>query len=100
MVSVKWVRVATGPAPTVKVLPATVLVKGPPGKLIAHPKAKDGVGEMGVRVDWPRVQREMGGTGARPSSSTGGGTRTCGVEVAEVHVKALDSVGPTGEIKQ
>src|SRR5215469_17022766 len=55
---------------------------------------------MGVRVKWPRVQSEMGDDGPRHNSSTGGGTRTCGVEVAEVHVKALDSIGPTGEIGQ
>jgi hypothetical protein len=97
MVSVKWVRVATGPAPTVKVFPATVLVKGPPGKLIAHPKAKDGVGEMGVHVDLPRSHSE--GVDRR-NLTTERATRTYGVEVAEVHVKAFDSVGPTGEIRQ
>src|SRR5262249_39198767 len=57
---------------------------------------KDGVGEMGVRVDWPRGHSEA----VAPRSLTERGTRTCGVEVAEVHVKALYSVGPTREISQ
>ena len=69
-----------------KVFPATVLVKEPPRKLIAHPKANDGVGEMGVRVDWPRVYGE-----AEPlnNRNTVRATRTVGVEVAQVHVIAL-----------
>jgi len=64
-------------------------------ELIIQPDAKDGVGEMGVRGDLsseevaaPRLKC----TDARDTR------RACGVEVAEVHVKALHFDGPTGEI--
>ena len=61
-------------------------------ELIVQPAAKDAVGEMGVRVDWPRSRSEEGPR----NNTTDRATRSGGVEVAEVHVKALYFVGPTG----
>jgi hypothetical protein len=67
-------------------------------ELIAQPGAKDGVGEMGVRVKWPRGRSE--GRRRAPRNNSDRATRTACVEVAEVHVKALYSVDPTGKISQ
>ena len=63
-------------------------------ELIVQPGAKDSVGEMRVRVDWPRGQSEGGGWARK--GETARATRTAGVEVAKVHVKALYFIGPTG----
>jgi hypothetical protein len=53
-------------------------------ELIVQPGAKDAVGEMGVRGDRPGSH-----TGGEPHSTSDGATRTCRVERAKVHVKAL-----------
>ena len=52
-------------------------------ELIVQPGAKDGVGEMGVRGDWPRGHNEAARRwGNRTNTNTGRGTWTSGVEVA------------------
>src|SRR5215469_13320240 len=64
---------------------SSILEKTRSVELIVHPEAKDGVGEMGV------------GEGLSPGHRFNSWQcDVCVVEMAEVHVKALHSVGPTG----
>src|SRR5215472_9004361 len=64
-------------------------------ELIVQPGAKYAVGEMGVGGEWPSGQSEVGDKAAdrraRPchKSTTGRATRTCGVEMAKVHVQTF-----------
>ena len=60
-------------------------------ELIVQPDANDGVGEMGVRRDLAPGRRADNAWTCRDTRND-----ASGVEVTEVHVKALDFVGPTG----
>src|SRR5215469_5828609 len=64
-------------------------------ELIVQPGTKDAVGEMGVRGNWPCGRSR----GFPATTKTGKATRTCGIERAKVHVKALDFPSPVARHK-